>query len=232
MSVFQDRMDVFESAVAQACTRVGRDRGEVECVLVTKYVEISQMLEALSLGYGTFGESRVQQLCARGKDPDLADVRWHMIGRLQRNKVRQCLGVANTIHSVHSFELAKKIDAVANEEGLAPRVYVQVNTSGEPAKQGCTPEDMVRQAAQWCELTHIRLAGLMTMAPFHPDPEQCRSCFRALRALRERLLEEGWPQEAGGLSMGMSNDYKVAIEEGATVIRVGSAIFGDTHGTG
>ena len=212
-------------SIAGACARAGSDPAEVRLVAVTKYAELEWVRELAQLGLTTFGESRPQQLVERAGGLTL-DVEWHLIGTLQRNKVRAVLPHASLIHSVDSLKLLERIDAVAAELNLQPRVLLQVNISGEATKQGFEPDDLL---ANWSSLAahrHADIAGLMTMAPLVDDPEHARPTFRGLQQLRDELRQRtGNPTLLPELSMGMSHDFEVAIEEGATLIRIGSLLF-------
>lgn len=222
--------------VAAAAARAGRDGGSVKLVAVTKAVGMDQIKALVELGVTDLGENRVQQLVprvgevaewlARRRKAPAPDVRWHMVGHLQRNKVRQVLPVAEMIHSVDSLRLAEDIDTRAERAGLVAKVLLEVNCSGEQQKYGVAVGAVTHLAEQVCTLRNVRLMGLMTMAPLTRDPEKTRPTFVRLREIFEDMLSE----KVGGkefrhLSMGMSQDYQVAVEEGATIIRVGTAIF-------
>ena len=222
--------------VAAAAGRAKRDGGNVQLVAVTKAVGIEQIKTLIELGVTDLGENRVQQLVPRvgevaewlgrrRKAPAPA-VRWHMVGHLQRNKVRQVLPVVEMIHSVDSLRLAEDIDTRGERAGLVANVLLEVNCSGEDQKYGVAVGAVTHLAEQICTLRNLRLLGLMTMAPLTRDPEKARPTFVRLREIFEDMISE----KVGGkefrqLSMGLSQDYQVAVEEGATIIRVGTAIF-------
>jgi len=209
--------------IAAACERSGRNPAAVRLVAVTKYAPIEAVRELVSLGHRDLGENRPQQLLERASLlPD--DVTWHLIGPLQRNKARKLLPVATLIHSVDSLRLLEALNRLAGELSLRPRLLLEVNVSGEAAKHGFSPDEL---RAAWPEITtfaSLDIAGLMTMAPETDDPETARPHFRSLRHLRDELAAAG-SLPLPELSMGMSGDFEVAIEEGATLVRVGSVLF-------
>ncbi len=192
-------------------------------VAVTKTQPVAVVNEAIRLGLVDIGENRVQEYL--GKREALLPHRFHMIGHLQRNKVRQVIGPLTLLHSVDSVDLAHEISKRATQAGVETDVLVEVNTSGESTKEGVDPAGLARLAAEVISLPGIRLRGLMTVAA-HDDAELVRPGFRLLRELLESLCGEFHDDAIRELSMGMTNDFEVAIEEGATIIRIGSAIFG------
>jgi hypothetical protein len=213
-----------------AAVRAGRDPGLVTLVAVSKGADAERVVRAVEAGQRDFGENRVAE--ALSKQADLREhgvegLRWHFVGRLQRNKVRRIVHAVDLIHSVDRLELAHEIAARA---ARPVDVLVEVNTSGEPAKGGVEASGLADLVAAMSALPPVRVAGLMTMAPRVASPEEARPYFRRLAGLREDL-ERAFPG-AGirGLSMGMSQDYEIAVEEGATLVRVGTAIFGPRPG--
>jgi len=211
--------------IKAARQRSARAADAVTLVAVTKYAESEWVRVLLSLGVHDLGESRPQQLIERSALLD-ESARWHMIGHLQRNKARRLLPVVSLLHSVDSLRLLSAIDRMAGEEQHKPRVLLEVNVSGEAAKNGFSPDEIESEweAVRRCE--NVRVDGLMTMAPLADDPEQSRSVFRSLRELRDHLggLSNG-QLALPELSMGMSRDFEVAVEEGATLVRIGSDLF-------
>ncbi len=210
--------------IEEACRRAGRPAEDVRLVAVTKSAEIGWIEALLALGVRDLGESRPQQLCERALLVD-KPVAWHLIGHLQRNKVRKVLAVSAWIHSVDTLPLLQRIDEIAGELGVRPRLLLEVNVSGETAKQGFEPEEL---AAAWPVLSavsHVEIAGLMTMAPWTESPEAARPVFAGLRTLRDRLRGIRPSIALPELSMGMSGDFDVAVEEGATLVRVGTSLF-------
>jgi len=211
--------------IEAACNRCSRSPDSVRLVVVTKYARLEWVRELLSLGVSDLGESRPQQLVERASliaEP----VRWHFIGHLQRNKVRRVLPLATLIHSVDSFRLLDAIDRIAAERNIPQHVLLEVNIAGEQRKHGFSPDEL---AAGWETVlgcSHLRVDGLMTMAPFNDDPESVRPVFAGLRALRDQLADRS-PSSISlpELSMGMSRDFEIAVEEGATIVRIGSDLF-------
>jgi PLP dependent protein len=218
-----ERIRHIDERIRAACARAGRLREEVTLVAVTKTQPISVINEAIALGLADIGENRVQEYLS--KRPDLLPHRFHMIGHLQRNKVRMIAGLSALIHSVDAGELAREIDRRAGEAGIVAGVLLEVNTSGEASKEGVMPDGVEDLARAVRAMPNLVLRGLMTVADIAGDPEEVRPRFRLLRALRDAVREDG----AAGcteLSMGMTGDFEVAVEEGATMIRIGSALFG------
>ena len=212
--------------IAAACVRAGRAEADVRLVAVTKYADAEAVRELLSLGHRDLGEGRPQQLVERAGTFAGSGVRWHLIGPLQRNKARRTLPAATLIHSADDVRLLESLDRLAGELGLRPRVLVEVNVAEEPTKQGFEPDDLRDCWPAVAAMTRLDVAGLMTMAPSSDDPESVRPVFRGLRELRDELAAAG-PFPLPDLSMGMTGDFEVAIEEGATLVRIGSAIFGE-----
>lgn len=222
-------LDEMHSAVQ----RSGRDKPSVRLVAVTKYAEWPWVQELSSL-YQTFGENRPQQLADRQKM--LPEVEWHLIGQLQRNKVRLTLQHATLIHSVDSLKLLERIEETAASLNKDVHVLLQVNVSGEASKSGFTPEEIINEwPAVLSTTSRTHISGLMTMAAESEDPEEARPTFRTLRQLRDQLAARDDSKGAGvllpELSMGMSGDFIPAIEEGATLVRIGSRIFQDLQPT-
>lgn len=222
--------------IDDACAKANRLPQEVSIVAVTKTVELAPISWLIDLGMTELGESRVQQLLTRGKEvaehlgrrrlKPVPTVRWHMIGHLQRNKVKPVLECAEMIHSVDSLRLAEEINARAEKLGRRMSVMLQINCSQEDQKFGVAVGAATHLGELICTLDHLRLVGLMTMAPLADDPEAARPSFVRLRELYEEMRND----KIGGddfrhLSMGMSNDYTVAVEEGATILRIGTALF-------
>jgi len=211
--------------IGRACERAGRASSEVTLVAVTKYAQLEWVRALLETGTIELGESRPQQMAARAGEL-AASVHWHLIGHLQRNKVRMLLPLVTLIHSVDSVRLLEFIDRTAGELGLRPRVLIEVNLTSEEAKQGFAKEELLAGWEQIVAVKNVDVAGLMTMAAYSPDRETARPTFAALRTLRDELrLNSPAHVTLPELSMGMSGDFEVGIEEGATLIRVGSALW-------
>ncbi len=207
--------------------RAGRDPSEVELIAVTKTVPAEKIKEAIDLGVRLIGENRVQE--AKEKIEELRDkipetVQWHMIGHLQKNKVRPAVMLFDMIQSVDSLSLAERINRIATEYGKVQRVLVQVKLSEEETKHGIEERELEHLLAEIRGMENLLVEGLMTIPPYFEDPELVRTYFRRLRQLKEQMNQRGF--NLRHLSMGMSGDYEVAIEEGATMVRVGTAIFG------
>lgn len=205
--------------------RSGREPDEITLVVVSKVHSVRKIQEAIDVGQTVFGENYLQE--ALKKVAVLPHhIKWHLVGPLQGNKIRKALDLFSLIHSVHSLALARNIDNIAGEQRVTPRILLEVNVSGETSKFGFAPQALESCIEELLALPNVQIEGLMTVTPYASDPEDSRAFFMQLRALRERLVQKtGTP--LGSLSMGMSSDYQVAIEEGATLIRVGSAIFGE-----
>lgn len=226
MENLADNLARIRARVARAAERAGRDPASVTLIAVTKGVDAGTIARAVEAGVTDIGENRVQE--ARAKFPDVpAGVRRHMIGHLQTNKVRQCLELFDVVHSLDRLSLAETISRRATAMGKEVPVLVQVNVAGEATKHGLAPAQVLPFVRTVAEMPGLAVRGLMTMAPLVDDPETVRPVFRELRRLAETVAEAGirgvsmeW------LSMGMSNDFEVAVEEGSTMIRVGTAIFG------
>jgi PLP dependent protein len=214
---------VLERIVA-AAKKSSRSPDDVTLVAISKTHEAEKVRAAFDAGQQLFGESRVQE--ARAKIPLLPSAaRWHFVGRLQRNKVRQALPLFELFHSVDSMELARDMNRIADEEGLRPRILLEVNVAGEGSKIGFAPETLREQMETLLELPRLTIEGLMTIPPLAPEAEASRRYFFALRELRDQFATQ-FRIELPQLSMGMTSDFVVAVEEGATLVRVGTAIFG------
>jgi pyridoxal phosphate enzyme (YggS family) len=218
------RLERVRAQIVAAAQTAGRHPAEVQLVAVSKSQDVPSVRKALDAGQNTFGESRAQELAA--KAPLLpSSTRWHFIGHLQRNKIRKILPLVELIHSVDSMELAQDIDRIAEELGLFPRILLEVNVAGEVAKFGFKPDALREQFETLLTLPRVQVEGLMTIAPFAERPDDARPFFTKLRDLRDEVAT-GSGVPLATLSMGMSGDFVVAIEEGATLVRVGTAIFG------
>lgn len=225
MTQLADNLTRVHQRIDSACQRCGRDPTEIRLVAVTKYSPLKIVRSLLDTGQHVLGESRPQQLVERAEQlPET--VEWHLIGQLQRNKVRAVLPHVGMIHSIDSLKLLRKVDEVAKELQLAPALLLQVNVSGEASKSGFTPEELQRSWADVEDLSvHRNICGLMTMAPLTDDVHLVRDCFAGLRELQRQLNECSKNIQLTELSMGMSGDFEIAIEEGATLIRLGSILF-------
>jgi len=223
------RLDDVDRRIREACARSGRRREDVGIVAVTKYVGERTAREALRAGLVHLGENRWQDAAPKWRalqDEEPGPV-WHFIGSLQTNKVKDVVDKFAYIHSLDRPSLAEAINRRAEQLGIRVPCFIQVNVSGEASKHGLQPEELIGFARTVANLRGIAVAGLMTMAPFVDDPEDARPVFRSLRELRDELNRAAvLPEEAPGLSMGMSNDFEVAVEEGATWLRLGTILVG------
>lgn len=218
-------LQLVEARIAAACEKAGRSRDDVQLVAVSKKQDAEKLRAAFDAGQTIFGESKVQE--ARAKIPLLPSaLRWHFIGHLQKNKIRHALPLFEMFHSLDSLALAQDMQRIADEEGVRPRVLLEVNVAGEGSKFGFAPEKLKQEMDALLQLGRLEIEGLMTIPPFAPEAEESRRYFVQLRELRD-ALEQQFAMKLPTLSMGMSNDYEVAIEEGATYVRVGTAIFGE-----
>ena len=225
--MIRENLDSIETRIRMACERSGRARSSVHLIAVTKTKPLEMLREAYDAGQRDFGENKVQEICR--KKPELPDdLRWHMIGHLQRNKVRQLIGQTVLIHSVDSYRLAETISAEAVKAQIVMPVLIEVNAAKEDSKYGVMPENTEELVRAVSGLPGIHVEGLMTIAPYTDDPETNRPYFVLLRQLAVDIDNKCIDNVSmGKLSMGMTGDFEVAIEEGATHIRVGTGIFGE-----
>jgi len=225
--VIAEHLQAVRERIAAAACACGRHPEEVRLVAVSKTRPAEDVRAAFQAGQRIFGENYVQELTAKAAAL-LEPVEWHLIGHLQSNKVKYIAGLTTLIHSVDRLSLATEIDRQWGRLGRICDVLVQVNISGEATKSGTTEQDTLQLVRDIAALPHIRVRGLMTMPPFFDDPEAARPFFAGLRRLAERITAEAIPGvEMAELSMGMSGDFEAAIQEGATLVRVGTAIFGE-----
>ena len=233
-SLVQDTIKIrVQSVLAKiraAAEKAGRSSSEVRLVAATKTVGIPQIAEGVQAGLLLLGENRVQEALTKIPAFTHGSVQWHFIGQLQRRKVRSVIGVFDLIHSVDTLELAQEIDRRAGDAGHRQDVLLEVNIGNEPTKAGFRPDDVPQAVSEMAHLSHIRIKGLMAIPPPTSDPGSARPYFRRLAELAKTIDAQQLPSvKMDELSMGMSNDYEVAIEEGATLVRVGSALFGARH---
>jgi PLP dependent protein len=225
-----DRLAAIHSVINTAATKSGRSSAEIELVAVSKTQAPEAVQEAMDAGHLLFGESRVQE--ARAKIPLLPGrAQWHFLGHLQKNKIRHALPLFELFHGIDSVELARDLDRIAEETGASPRILLEINVAAEASKYGFRPDTLRRQMESLLGFRRLSIEGLMCIPPLAPEAEHSRSYFAALRELRDEIQNE-FRVQLPQLSMGMSGDYGVAVEEGATLIRVGSAIFGERRGGG
>jgi pyridoxal phosphate enzyme (YggS family) len=211
--------------ISRAIQKSGREPDSARLITVSKQISVDRIEEARAAGAVVFGENKIQEAISKIEQMGAEGIFWHFIGHLQKNKIKFLDERFDLIHSVDSFELAEKIAKHYHSENRVQRILLQVNVSGEAAKFGMEPKELEKQMAEFFQLQGIQVEGLMTIPPFDSDPENSRRHFSRLRELREQYEKQnGLPLNQ--LSMGMSNDFEVAIEEGATLVRVGTAIFG------
>lgn len=217
----------IQQQIKQACEKSGRNTEEVQVIAVTKYVDLTRIEEAFQAGIEHIGESKVQQAVPKWEALK-GQGTWHFIGHLQSNKAKDVVGKFSYIHSLDRLSLAKEIEKKAKDQGLVVPCFVQVNVSGELTKQGVSYAEAESFIEQLANYPHIRVVGLMTMAPYTEDAEETRPVFRKLKQLKQDLIQKKWPHAPlTELSMGMSNDFHVAIEEGATFVRLGTSLVGN-----
>ena len=225
MTSIAENLERVREQIAGAAAKVGRAADEIELVAIAKTHPAEKVREAIDAGQTLFGESRVQE--ARAKIPELpSNLRWHFVGHLQKNKIRHALPLFEMIHSVDSLGLAQDINRIAEEQGMHPRVLLEVNVGGEGSKFGFKSETLRAEMESLLALPRLSILGLMTIPPLAEEPEASRKYFVQLRKLRDRLQTE-FHVDLAQLSMGMTEDFAVAVEEGATLVRVGTAVFGE-----
>lgn len=224
--MLKENLHEVEKKIQAACERAGRDRSEVTLIAVSKTKPVEDLMEIYDAGVRTFGENKVQEMCDKmERMPE--DIKWHMIGHLQRNKVKYIVGKVALIHSVDSFRLAEEINIQAKKRGIVVPILVEVNIAEEETKFGVTRDDAIELVKQIATLDGIQIKGLMTIAPYVVDSEENRGFFRKIKELSIDIMNQNIDNVGMDvISMGMTGDYEVAIEEGATMVRVGTGIFG------
>ena len=225
MSSIAENLQRVREQITAAAAKTGRSIDDIVLVAISKTHPAEKVREAIDAGQTLFGESRVQE--ARAKIPELpSNLRWHFVGHLQKNKIRHALPLFELIHGIDSLELAQDTNRIAEGEGLHPRVLIEVNVAGEGSKFGFEPERLRGEMESLLALPRLSILGLMCIPPIADEAEASRKYFVNLRKLRDRLQTE-FHVDLAQLSMGMTQDYAVAVEEGATLVRVGTAIFGE-----
>jgi PLP dependent protein len=218
---------IVRERIAAAARAAGRAPDEVRLLAVSKTFSADHVRAAYAAGQRDFGENKVQEGLQKRDETAELEIRWHLIGHLQSNKVKKAAPAFAAIHAIDSVDLLRRVDQAAGEQGAAPEIYIQVDLAGETTKFGAPEADVPGIARAAVECRAARLKGLMLLPPWFDDPEQARPYFRRLRDLRDRLVVDGIDRShLRELSMGMSHDFEVAIQEGATLVRVGTAIFG------
>jgi pyridoxal phosphate enzyme (YggS family) len=225
MASVAENLENVRQQIAHAAARAGRSADDIELVAVTKTHPAEKVREAIEAGQTLFGESRVQE--ARAKIPELpSNVRWHFIGHLQKNKIRHALPLFELFHGVDSLALAQEINRIAADEGMHPRVLLEINVAGEGSKFGFSAKNLRAEMESLLGLPRLSILGLMAIPPLAEQAEASRKYFAELRELRDRLQTE-FRVDLAQLSMGMTHDFPIAVGEGATLVRVGTAIFGE-----
>ena len=218
---------MVDKKVQEACARAGRDRNEVTLIAVSKTKPVAMIQEAMAAGANVFGENKVQEIADK-YDQMPSDVKWHMIGHLQRNKVKYIIDKVAMIHSVDSLRLAETIEKEAAKKDICMPILIEVNVAEEESKFGLKVEEVLPLIEEISSYSHIQVKGLMTIAPFVANPEENRDVFRKLKKLSVDIAAKNINNiNMSVLSMGMTNDYQVAVEEGSTMVRVGTGIFGE-----
>lgn len=224
-----ENLKKVEDNVDAACRKAGRSRDEVTLIAVSKTKPVEMLSTIYNQGIRDFGENKVQEMCDKMEQLP-SDIRWHMIGHLQTNKVKYIVGHTTLIHSVDSLHLAKEIEKQAEKKDVTVDILVEVNIAEEESKFGIHKEETYELVRQIAALPHVHICGLMTIAPYVENPEDNRMYFRGIRQLSVDIAEKNIDNvDMDVLSMGMTGDYMVAIEEGATMVRVGTGIFGERN---
>lgn len=225
--MIKENLQEIEKNILKACEKAGRKREEVTLIAVSKTKPVSMVEEVYETGIRDFGENKVQEMCDKIEVLP-KDIRWHMIGHLQSNKVKYLMDKAYLIHSVDSLKLANEIEKQASKCNKTVDILIEVNIAGEESKFGLAKEEVLSLVCDIAKLSHLRIKGLMTIAPYVEDPEDNRLYFRQIKQLSVDINNQNIDNVSMDiLSMGMSGDYSVAIEEGATMVRVGTSIFGE-----
>jgi PLP dependent protein len=224
-------VEAINRRIAAACGRAGRQVSEITLVAASKTVPAPRIREAIEAGVRAMGENRVQEAATKiaelGAIASDYKVQWHLIGRLQSNKARRAVELFDVVQSVESLKLAERLDNIAGESGKRLPFFIEVNLGGEESKAGAAPGEVLTLCEQISKLSNLELKGLMAVPPFFDDPEDARPFFQRLRRMRDSAAQAGAAGvQFNDLSMGMSNDFEVAIEEGATLVRIGTELFG------
>lgn len=227
--MIQTNLNEVEKNILAACNKCGRNRDEITLIAVSKTKPVSLLEDAYHAGVRDFGENKVQEMCEKFEIME-KDIRWHMIGHLQTNKVKYLIGKTTLIHSVDSYKLACEIEKQAAKQDCIMDILIEVNIAEEESKFGLSEEEVIHLVKQVAQLPHVRIKGLMTVAPYVVDSEENRPFFRKIKQLSVDINNQNIDNVSMNiLSMGMTGDYMVAIEEGATMVRVGTGIFGERN---
>jgi len=225
VSDISSRYHAVQETIRRAAEKAGRSPGDIRLVVVSKTYGVDEIREAIKAGATLLGESRVQEAKEKIAVLGRENLQWHLVGHLQKNKVKYIFDLFHMVHSVDSVELAEEIHRLGTAKNRGMEILIQVNVAGDEAKFGLSPDSALEAVKEISRLKNVSIRGLMTIPPFEEDPEKSREYYKSLRELRDHIVARGF--DLPELSMGMSHDYGVAIEEGATLIRVGSAIFGE-----
>jgi pyridoxal phosphate enzyme (YggS family) len=220
----KENLKKIRKNISQACNRVGRDPDSVKLLVASKYADSSQLKNIYGLGLREFGENRAQSLVEKYKEVD-KDAIWHFIGHLQTNKIKKVVPIAECIHSIDSIRTVEALDMYCKKVNKIQKILIEINISGEESKHGLKTADVNNFFKDALKYSNVSIMGLMTMAPFAEDERTLRSVFKNLSSIKKELEAKNTNLKLAELSMGMSNDYIIAIEEGSTIIRIGSAIF-------
>jgi len=224
----KDNIDSLKVEIGEICNRINRDPRDITIIAIAKTFTHSQILEAFESGIMDIGENRVQEAQQKYEILKDSEIRWHLVGHLQRNKVKKALEIFDLIHSVDSIRLAEEIDRRARSIGKRQKVLIEVNISEEASKYGLSLTDVIPFLEQIHGFTNIAVMGLMAIAPYYEDSERSRPVFQRLRELKEEIEDKGFDHvKMEYLSIGMTNDYRIAIEEGSNMLRIGRRIFGE-----
>ena len=225
--MISENLNKVEEKIAETCIKCGINRSEIRLIAVSKTQSVQTIDDAVKTGIKDFGENKAQELRDKS-DLISGDFRWHFIGHLQTNKVKYVIKAAEYIHAIDSIKLAEEVNRKAEQIRKRQKILLEIKTSAEATKSGFENEKNIFEAVEFCKnCSNLDLVGLMTMAPYTEDEKIIRDCFVQLRGLKEKLNNSGFALSE--LSMGMTNDYQIAIEEGATMLRIGTAIFGDRN---
>ncbi|MDF1616315.1 YggS family pyridoxal phosphate-dependent enzyme [Petrocella sp. FN5] len=228
--MIQDNLNTINHQIAETCLKIDKNPNSIVLVNVSKTKPLSILEEGYKAGMRIFGENKVQELCDKYEQFKKEDIQWHMIGHLQRNKVKYIIDKVDLIHSVDSYRLAETISKEAKKKDIIAHILIQVNVAQEESKYGFESQNVIGMVKSIHRLENLKIEGLMTIAPFVDNPEENRPIFKALYQLSVDIKEQNLDNVSMDvLSMGMTNDFKVAIEEGATMIRIGTALFGDRN---
>ena len=228
-----ERIASVRQRIDAAARRSGREPGSVRLVAVSKFRTVEEIEEAIRAGVTEIGESRVQEAESKRRRIAEPGLIWHLVGRLQSNKAKKAVQISDIIHSIGTLDMARRVDRLAREQNTTQAVLIQVQVAEEESKQGLPVSELYADLAGMAELANLRVLGLMALPPYMPDPEEVRPYFARLRELRDTVRSRGLAGPAfTELSMGMSHDFEVAVEEGATLVRVGTALFGERPASG